>query len=391
MTSPSHGEGRQFESGRAHQRLHNITFLPRNVSLPDRIAEIEEEISSTKYNKVTQHHIGKLKAKLAQLREQVVVQSSGPKGSGYGVRKAGDATVAIVGLPSVGKSTLLNSVTGAESETAAYAFTTLDVIPGVLQHRQARIQLLDLPGLIAGAARGAGRGREVLSVIRAADLILHLVDAAEPAPQVILQELEDAGLRLDQRRPNGAIAQTGRGGIEVISTVAQELEEEAIKAVVREYGVVNAQIVLREQFNLDLLVDLLAETRVYPPSLTVLTKVDLASETQLAQARKLCPGAIEIAPPTGQGLESLRDAIYGRLDFISVFMKPQGQPADLEEPLVVRRGTSVAEICQALHRDFRRKFRYALVWGDSAKFPGQTVGLAHMLADGDLVSIITHR
>ncbi len=391
MTSPSHGEGRQFESGRAHQRLHNISFLPRNVSLTDRIAEIEEEISSTKYNKVTQHHIGKLKAKLAQLREQVVAQSSGPKGSGYGVRKAGDATVAIVGLPSVGKSTLLNSVTAAESETAAYAFTTLDVIPGVLQYRQARIQMLDLPGLIAGAARGAGRGREVLSVIRAADLVLHLVDASEPASRVILQELEDAGLRLDGRRPNGAIARTSRGGIEIISTVSQELEEEAIKAVAREYGVVNAQIVLREQFNLDLLVDLLAGTRVYPPSLTVLTKIDLASKTQLAQARELCPNAIEIAPPTGQGLDALRDAIYERLDFISVFMKPQGQSADLEEPLVVRRGTTVTEICNALHRDFLRKFRYALVWGDSAKFPGQTVGLAHVVADSDLVSIITHR
>ena len=391
MTSPSHGEDRQFESGRAHQRLHNIPFLPRNVSLTEKIAEIEDEIASTKYNKATQHHIGKLKAKLAQLREQVVAQSSGPKGSGYGVRKAGDATVAIVGLPSVGKSTLLNSVTAAKSETASYAFTTLDVIPGVLQYRQARIQMLDLPGLIAGAARGAGRGREVLSVIRAADLVLHLVDAAEPAPQVILQELEDAGLRLDGRRPNGAIAHTGRGGIEVVSTVSQELEVEAIKAVTREYGVVNAQIVLRERFDLDLLVDLLAGTRVYPPSLTVLTKVDLASEAQLAQARELCPDAIEIAPPTGQGLEALRDAIYARLDFISVFMKPQGQPADLEEPLVVRRGTTVAEICQALHRDFHRKFRYALVWGDSAKFPGQTVGLAHAVADGDLVSIITHR
>ncbi|MDP6489755.1 MAG: 50S ribosome-binding GTPase [Candidatus Poseidoniia archaeon] len=361
------------------------------MSLTDRIAEIEEEISSTKYNKVTQHHIGKLKAKLAQLREQVVAQSSGPKGSGYGVRKAGDATVAIVGLPSVGKSTLLNSVTAAESETAAYAFTTLDVIPGVLQYRQARIQMLDLPGLIAGAARGAGRGREVLSVIRAADLVLHLVDASEPASRVILQELEDAGLRLDGRRPNGAIARTSRGGIEIISTVSQELEEEAIKAVAREYGVVNAQIVLREQFNLDLLVDLLAGTRVYPPSLTVLTKIDLASKTQLAQARELCPNAIEIAPPTGQGLDALRDAIYERLDFISVFMKPQGQSADLEEPLVVRRGTTVTEICNALHRDFLRKFRYALVWGDSAKFPGQTVGLAHVVADSDLVSIITHR
>jgi ribosome-interacting GTPase 1 len=391
MTSPSHGEGRQFESGRAHQRLHNIPFLPQDVSLSDKIVDIEAEIAGTKYNKATQHHIGKLKAKLAQLREQVVAASSGPKGSGYSVRKAGDATVPLVGLPSVGKSTLLNSLTAAESETAAYAFTTLDVIPGVLKHRDATIQLLDLPGLIEGAARGAGRGREVLSVIRAADLVLHIVDACESAPHVILKELEDAGLRLDGRPPNGSIARMGQGGIEVISTVEQDLEDEAIKVVAREYGVVNAQIVLREYIDLDDLVDLLAGSRVYVPSLTVLTKIDLASKKQLARARDLCPGAIEIAPPTGEGLDDLRDAIYARLDFISVFMKPQGQAADMEEPLVVRRGTNIAEICQALHRDFRRKFRYALVTGPSAKFPGQTVGLGHRVADGDVVSIITHR
>jgi ribosome-interacting GTPase 1 len=391
MTSPSHGEGRQFESGRAHQRLHNIPFLPQDVSLSEKIVDIEAEIAGTKYNKATQHHIGKLKAKLAQLREQVVAASSGPKGSGYSVRKAGDATVPLVGLPSVGKSTLLNSLTAAESETAAYAFTTLDVIPGVLKHRDATIQLLDLPGLIEGAARGAGRGREVLSVIRAADLVLHIVDACEPAPHIILKELEDAGLRLDGRPPNGSIARMGQGGIEVISTVEQDLEDEAIKVVAREYGVVNAQIVLREYIDLDDLVDLLAGSRVYVPSLTVLTKVDLASKKQLARARDLCPGAIEIAPPTGEGLDDLRDAIYARLDFISVFMKPQGQAADMEEPLVVRRGTNIAEICQALHRDFRRKFRYALVTGPSAKFPGQTVGLGHRVADGDVVSIITHR
>ena len=391
MTSPSHGEGRQFESGRAHQRLHNSPFLPQDVSLPEKIADIEAEIASTKYNKATQHHIGKLKAKMAQLREQVIAASSGPKGSGYSVRKAGDATVALVGLPSVGKSTLLNSLTAAESEIAAYAFTTLDVIPGVLKHRDAIIQLLDLPGLIEGAARGAGRGREVLSVIRAADLVLHIVDACESAPHVILKELEDAGLRLDGRPPNGSIARMGQGGIEVISTVEQDLEDEAIKVVAREYGVVNAQIVLREYIDLDDLIDLLAGSRVYVPSLTVLTKVDLASKKQLARARELCPGAIEIAPPTGEGLDDLCDAIYARLDFISVFMKPQGQAADMEEPLVVRRGTNIAEICQALHRDFRRKFRYALVTGPSAKFPGQTVGLGHRVADGDVVSIITHR
>tara|TARA_Y100000590_G_scaffold296240_1_gene333819 strand:+ start:274 stop:1365 length:1092 start_codon:yes stop_codon:yes gene_type:complete len=363
------------------------------VSLTDKIAEIEEEIANTKYNKATQHHIGKLKAKLAQLREEVIISSSGPKGSGYGVRKAGDATVALVGLPSVGKSTLLNCLTDAESETGSYAFTTLDVVPGVLKYKDANIQILDLPGLIEGAARGAGRGKEVLSVIRSADLIIHVIDAVEPAPHVILKELFDSGIRLNGRPPNGSVSKTGIGGIEVISTIAQDVEDEAIKTVVREYGLVNAQVVLREKITLDDLVDILAKTRVYAPSFNVLTKVDMVNKEQLKEARELCKDGktIEVSAPTKKGIIKLKNQIYNSLDFISVYMKPQGEKADLEEPMVVRKGTTIAEICQRLHRDFTRKFRYSQVWGPSAKFPGQTVGLNHEVKDRDVVSIITHR
>jgi len=363
------------------------------VSLTDKIADIEEEIANTKYNKATQHHIGKLKAKLAQLREEVVISSSGPKGSGYGVRKAGDATVALVGLPSVGKSTLLNCLTDADSETGSYAFTTLDVVPGVLKYKDANIQILDLPGLIEGAARGAGRGKEVLSVIRSADLIVHVIDAVEPAPHVILKELFDSGIRLNGRPPNGSVSKTGIGGIDVISTIVQDVEEEAIKTVVREYGLVNAQVVLREKITLDDLVDILAKTRVYAPSFSVLTKVDMVNKEQLKEARDLCKDGktIEVSAPTKKGIIKLKNQIYNSLDFISVFMKPQGEKADLEEPMVVRKGTTIAEICQRLHRDFTRKFRYSQVWGPSAKFPGQTVGLNHEVKDRDVVSIITHR
>ncbi len=363
------------------------------MSLTDKIAEIEEEIANTKYNKATQHHIGKLKAKLAQLREEVIISSSGPKGSGYGVRKAGDATVALVGLPSVGKSTLLNCLTDAESETGSYAFTTLDVVPGVLKYKDANIQILDLPGLIEGAARGAGRGKEVLSVIRSADLIVHVIDAVEPAPHVILKELFDSGIRLNSRPPNGSVSKTGIGGIEVISTITQDVEEEAIKTVVREYGLVNAQVVLREKITLDDLVDILAKTRVYAPFFNVLTKVDMVNKEQLKEARDLCRDGktIEVSAPTKKGIIKLKNQIYNSLDFISVYMKPQGEKADLEEPMVVRKGTTIAEICQRLHRDFTRKFRYSQVWGPSAKFPGQTVGLNHEVKDRDVVSIITHR
>jgi len=68
--------------------------------------------------------------------------------------KSGDARVAMIGFPSVGKSTLLSKVTTTESQVAAYEFTTLTCIPGVIEHKGARIQLLDLPGIIEGASEG---------------------------------------------------------------------------------------------------------------------------------------------------------------------------------------------------------------------------------------------
>ena len=73
----------------------------------------------------------------------------------------GDARVGFIGFPSVGKSTLLTQLTGVESEAADYEFTTLTCIPGVMYHKGARVQILDLPGIIEGAKDGKGRGRQV--------------------------------------------------------------------------------------------------------------------------------------------------------------------------------------------------------------------------------------
>src|SRR5690606_7826176 len=118
---------------------------------------------------------------------------------GYSVKKSGDATVVLVGFPSVGKSTLLNRLTGDDlSETAAYAFTTVSVIPGAMEHRGAKIQILDIPGLIADAAMGKGRGKEMIAVVRSVDLSLVLVNVFnEQHKDVLLRALNDAGIRIN--------------------------------------------------------------------------------------------------------------------------------------------------------------------------------------------------
>jgi ribosome-interacting GTPase 1 len=93
----------------------------------------------------------------------------------------------------------------------------------------------------------------------------------------------------------------------------------------------------------------------------------------------------------GVGLDPLREEIYNSLRFMRVYLKPQGKEADLREPLIVREGSSVGEVCDSIHRDFRKKFRYANVWGKSAVFPGQKVGVNHSLREGDVLTIVVRK
>lgn len=363
------------------------------MTLEEEIKAVEDEISRTKYNKATEGHIGRLKAKLARLRDEVQKRASSKSGGeGFSVKKSGDASVVLVGFPSVGKSTLLNSLTGTESQIAAYEFTTLDVIPGAMEYKGAMIQILDVPGIVKGAASGRGRGKEVLAVVRNADLAVILLDVFQLVHyDVMIQELKDAGIRINSKPPDVTIRKKPRGGINISSTVELELDENTIRTVLGEYRIHNANVLIRENITIDQLIDVILGNRKYIPAIVVINKIDLVDEYMLKTCKEKFPYALLISADKKIHIDELKELLFNKLGFIRIYMKPQGQPPDMDEPMIVRYGSTIGDICDRLHREFRNKFRYAQVWGLSAKHEGQRAGLDHVLHDNDILTIILRR
>jgi len=360
--------------------------------MPDYDAEIkalEDEISKTKYNKKTQYHIGLLKAKIAKLKERKEAGSKGKRGEGYDVRKTGDGTVILVGFPSVGKSTLLNDLTNAESKTAAYEFTTLTVVPGVMHYNDAKIQILDVPGIVKGAAAGTGRGKEVLAVMRSADLAILLIDVNIPEQyEWLKKEIYDANLRLNQKKPDVTIKKTAKGGIRIASTVKlTKIDEHTIKAIFNELKINNADVVIRSNIDVDELIDVISGNRKYIPALIVVNKIDTVEEEVVEKVVKDLNADLAISAKNKTYIGRLKELIFDKLDLIRIYMKEPGKEADMEIPLIISRDSTIADVCNKLHKDFVAKFKFARVWGKSSKFPGQKLMLNHKLEDKDILEI----
>eukprot|EP00879_Flechtneria_rotunda_P007912 GHRR01008290.1.p1 GENE.GHRR01008290.1~~GHRR01008290.1.p1 ORF type:complete len:399 (+),score=120.49 GHRR01008290.1:248-1444(+) len=364
------------------------------MGILEKIKEIEAEMARTQRNKATEYHLGQLKARLAKLRTELQAPSSkGGPGEGFDVQKYGDGRVALIGFPSVGKSSLLTILTGTESEAAAYEFTTLTCIPGVIHYNDAKIQLLDLPGIIEGAAEGKGRGRQVIAVCKSADLLLMVLDATKPwyHREILTRELEAVGMRLNRSPPNIYFKKKKTGGVSINSTgPLTKMDEKLVLRVLQEYKIHNCELLFKEDCSVDDLIDVIEGNRRYVKCLYVYNKVDMCSMEEVGEIARR-PNSIPVSCHMRLNMDGLLGKIWAMMALVRVYTKKVGHKPDFSEPVVLtsdRGGTTMEAMCKQIHNTLTKEFKYALVWGCSAKHYPQRVGLTHQLADEDVVQIV---
>ena len=267
---------------------------------------------------------------------------------------------------------------------------------------EAKIQLIDLPGIILGAAAGKGRGKEVLAAVRSAELVLAIICFRSDGTinlsdlHSIRLELNNAGIRLNTRPPNIVIKERTRGGIHFSYKGHQLMDADEVKFLMNELKVRNAGVYFSEpDITVDQLIDHVYGNRIYTREFVVINKSDLMKEKIPDEVITEAIGHdhwVMISVKNQDKINALRHKIFQELNLIRVYLKPPREKADMDEPIILHHGDTIEALCRKIHKRFVADYRYSLIWGKSAKHPGQKFNnLDHVIEDGDVISIYLKR
>jgi small GTP-binding protein len=299
----------------------------------EKIAALEEMLAIMPKHKGTDHLRAELRARIAKLTQQAG-KKSGARRASMVVEKEGAAQVAVIGLPNAGKSQLIASTTNASPPVAEYPFTTHSATPGMMEFENIKIQLIDTPPLAPQAFQFW-----LPPLLRKADALLVMVDlSGDP-----LEQMESIVSQLEKMRI--IIGDAGAGS----------------------------------EF-----------TIWHQKALIIGNKLDLDGAAKNFEALKnryedRFP-LIAVSARQGTGLEELKRKIYEVLDIIRVYTKVPGGKPDFTDPIVVARGSTLADAAAEVHKDFAANMKYARIWG-SAKHDGVMAKRDHILEDGDIIEL----
>ena len=291
-------------------------------SAPEKVEALEKMLAIMPKHKGTDHLRAELRRRIAKLTQASEKRLATQRASMI-IEKEGAAQVAVIGLPNAGKSQLVSSITNASPIVAEYPFTTHSATPGMMEFENIQIQLIDTPPLVPQSIDPWFR-----HLLIRADALLVIVD------------LTDAPL----------------AQVEAIITQLENMKIEIVKK----------------------------------KALIIGSKLDLAGSSQnyaaLQNRYKEQLPIMAISAREGAGLEELKAEIYKVLGIIRVYTKAPGEKPDFNDPIILERGSTLADAAADVHKDFRAKLKFARVWG-SGKHDGMMVKRDHVLQDGDVIEL----
>ena len=214
--------------------------------------------------------------------------------------------------------------------------------------------------------------------------------------RTIRGELYNANIRLMEKPARITIKIRPRGGIGLRYNGKQELDQDDVKAIMNELGFSNASVYFGQPMvTAEQLIDHIMGNRIYTPELVIINKSDLGQEDgdEALITEKIGHSHwIKVSALKELEIPALRHKIFLELHLIRVYLKPPQQEADMDDPIILSKDATIETLCKKLHKTFITYYRYALIWGKSAKHPGQKfINMDHKLLDGDIVSIYLKR
>jgi len=156
------------------------------------------------------------------------------------------ADVGLVGMPNAGKSTFINQVTNTKAKVGAYPFTTVRPQLGVVRHKEREFVLADIPGLIEGAADGAGIGDRFLGHVERCRVLLHLIDATQDDPveawRIVQGELAAYGAGLDDKPQMIALNKGDLLDAELMTDIEAQLRDAGAEDIFQISGATGAGV-----------------------------------------------------------------------------------------------------------------------------------------------------
>ena len=323
------------------------------------IARLEAQLSSTEKNKATEKYRGLQKARIAKLKQEADKEHK--KSRKLGIKKAGDASVSVIGYEKAGKKHLVNELIGNIDKDFTSTFTN-SISFRMLKYEGYNIQVLDTPRM--------GYKSDWIIATRMSDLVIVVLKDLESMDKVI-GLLQDHGIVLNRPKPKMKIGKSKRG-IEIIG-ITRGIDKATI---CKEMNRSNMRILIQEEMTTEVLLDALMMNRLYLRGFAVIRG---ARQREVDRYR-----GIKILDM--DNIKEIKMMMVEELSLMRVYLK-KGSTVDYDEPVVLKKGSRLEDVFKKL-KHLEINFKYAKVWGDSAKYPAQSIGVDHELKDGDVVEVI---